>query len=167
MARAWAVILRGRRWVVLVCVVGGGLMFVVGALIDSRSLAVTGLLSAVGVSLLVAVVHCGVFAATTAATTACSGAGSRPEPQARCRTAEGPAKSAGIALLPCDDSGSPGVHLTHQRRRRSRVRSDRGRIAGRFRPERHPGAARGAPEPPGTRRRRGTPRHRRLRMPGP
>ena len=63
MARAWRVILRGRRWVVLVCVVGGGLMFGVGALIDSRSLAVTGLLSAVGVSLLVAVVYCGVFAA--------------------------------------------------------------------------------------------------------
>ena len=63
MARVGQVILGGLRWGALVCVVGGGLMLVVGMLAGFRSLAVTGFLLAGGVSLLVGVVYCGVFAA--------------------------------------------------------------------------------------------------------
>jgi hypothetical protein len=63
MARAWQAILGGLRWGALLCVVGGGSMFVVGMLTDFRSLAGTGFLLAGGVSLLVGAVYCGVFAA--------------------------------------------------------------------------------------------------------
>ena len=54
------------RWIALgalLCVVGGGSMFVVGMLTDFRSLAGIGFLLAGGVTLLVGAVYCGVFAA--------------------------------------------------------------------------------------------------------